>query len=598
MAVAALDMFSGQGRSRTKKIPKSNLQSHYQFAFWSFEDGKRIAVPVGGVRSDKRSEYALISTAIKNEGSGTETLVWLHFDLDFKRADKKWVCDGKLDWPRIAATLQADVPELLSYLSYAVRSTSGQGLSLVLAISPLELIDETSEVQRLAFRLQAMIIRILNFYEMGADEGARGLKRLMPNMFRADRVLDQAEFVQQTIQKNRPRVIQKLLYALRFHPAMKPKNKRDRSDILWPDIRVELPCARLYGDLLDTAGPWGTEQRTAQEIISRYGMSKNTVYKLISDPPKWLGVERLTGGEGYRLTIRPTREMTDRAYDLLENGGEGQRKGILPAFSAAAISAPENVCDGGRNQWLVSVVLACKWKGIDRCALHEGLKKLIPLVSGWQRSRTLTRELKSIVRSLYHHRSSRMGSNPDLILPEWLCEALLPAAQKTFSQNFYKKGAEGSHVPTLDLLELPKCPFEVVSTKPVFPPLPSGGWPVGSGGGLGPRRGGDDAGRGSEATGCNAVFLVSTVGRDPQPEPLPEDREPAARNPVLSAESGSDDTFLQLSGSALSGAFSKALMRSALIAAEKVRILTLVTSETDPGIKDQLRRRWLSKLNS
>jgi len=37
-------------------------------------------------------------------------------------------------------------------------------------------------------------------------------------------------------------------------------------------------------------------------------------------------------------------------------------------------------------------------------------------------------------------------------------------------------------------------------------------------------------------------------------------------------------------------------MRSSLSAAEKARILTVVTSETDPAAKERLRREWLLKL--
>ncbi|HYX36613.1 MAG TPA: hypothetical protein VE954_26180 [Oligoflexus sp.] len=422
MAAAAIDReYEGQGRPRKKKFPQTSNPSHYQFALWSYEDGKRIAVPVGGVRSDKRAEYPLISTTIMNEGTRTETLIWLHFDLDFKRADKKWIRDGKMDWPTIGATLTEDVPMFLRYLAYVVRSSGGKGLSLVLAISPLELIDETGDVQKLAFKVQNMVIRILSYNGMGADEGARGLKRLMPNMLRSDRVLDQAEFVQQMIQKRRPRVLQNLLYALRFHPALRSQNKQDRDDILWPDTRVEKPLARLYADLLDSVGPWGTEQMRAREIMARYGISKNTVYKLLANPPKWLGVERLIA-EGIRLTIRPDRSLTDRAYTLIETRTSSNRQ--LPRIWT--IESPENVRAGERNQWLVSLIVCCKKKGFGQVETRAALSRIITRVPGWQKSQSLTRGLSSILRSLYHHRSSLKGTLPDLELPGWLIEALQP----------------------------------------------------------------------------------------------------------------------------------------------------------------------------
>ncbi|MDQ3232587.1 MAG: hypothetical protein M3Q07_12265, partial [Pseudobdellovibrionaceae bacterium] len=435
MIVAAMDrVYEGQGRPRKKKMAVSDLPSHYQFAHWAYDDGKRFAVPVGGVRKDKRSEYPLISTTIMNEGTGTETLIWLHFDLDFKRALKKWIRDGKLDWPTIAATLAADAPIILRYLSHVVRSSGGHGLSLALAISPLELIDETTDVQKLAFKVQDMIIRILNHHGMGADEGARGLKRLMPNMFRQERVLDQADFVQALIQKKRPRVLQNLFYALRFHPALREKNKRDRDDILWPDKRVEKPLARLYTDILDEAGPWGSVQMSAGGIIQKYGISKNTVYKFLSDPPKWLGIEALVG-EGYRLTIRPVRELTDRAHELLAGTTISAWKHIVH------ISMPEAVEKGERNHWLVSIILICKWKGVGQRDLRKALDQIIKRVPGWQKSQSLTQNLGSIVRSLYHHRSSLKGKSPDQILPEWLLAALQPAKPNRLSQKIPEKGS-------------------------------------------------------------------------------------------------------------------------------------------------------------
>ncbi|HYX39117.1 MAG TPA: hypothetical protein VE954_38935 [Oligoflexus sp.] len=359
----------------------------------------------------------------------------------------------------------------------------------MLAISPLELIAETGDIQKLAFKLQFMVIGILNFYGMGADEGARGLKRLMPNMFQADRVLDHCEFTEAVIQKKRPRVIQNLLHALRFHPALKPQNKRDREDILWNDIRVELPCARLYTDLLDSVGPWGTEQVSAALIMQRYRISKNSVYKFLSDPPKWLNVEPIRG-EGFRLTIRSTSELTNRAYALLETGGEGRAKGSFASFTAASICAPGQVRDGERNQWLVSVVLACKWKGIDRARLLLVLKSLLKRVPHYHESRSLTRELPAIVRSLYHHRSGLRGRNPELILPEWLSEELNPTKPKQTSQIFSRKGSSvagfGAAVSDPVIVRAPDLMTAWV-IEAAAPSASSGARPVRFGGRPGPR---------------------------------------------------------------------------------------------------------------
>ncbi len=91
------EAFEGQGRFRKKRESKTRIPSHYQFANWAFKEGKRFAVPVGGVSKEKRAEYSLISTTIKNASTATETLIWLHFDLDYKRAAKKWRSNEMLD---------------------------------------------------------------------------------------------------------------------------------------------------------------------------------------------------------------------------------------------------------------------------------------------------------------------------------------------------------------------------------------------------------------------------------------------------------------------------------------------------------------------
>ncbi len=444
--------FDGQGRCRKKKDVRTKARSHYQFANWSYDaEGKRAAVPIYGNQSDKRSSFPLICTTIKNEGTGTETLVWIHFDLDYKRADKKWRSDEKLDWPKISETLRSEVPALFQYITGVTRSSGGKGLGLMLSISPLELIEETKDIQKLAFRLQAWIIDILNYYGMGADKGASGLKRLMPNIFNSERLLDRDEVTEAIIQTKRPRVIQDLLFKLRFHTALKLPCKRERSDLLWPDIRVEESCARLYMDLLDRVGPWGSEQLSAQNLISQYGLAKNTAYKLLANPPKWL-ISHPVQGEGYRISIYPSRELTDRALELLS--GRGVRKGQprLSSFNVALISAPEEVEAGERNSWLVSVVLGCKWKGIAQAEVLRALKEAVKRVPSYRSSRSLRGDMQRIIRSLYAHDPcprNKEGSSPHLVLADWLQDILLLNKPKRLSQKISMKGtSEAGSQPT------------------------------------------------------------------------------------------------------------------------------------------------------
>jgi hypothetical protein len=388
----------------------------------------------------------------------------------------------------------------------------------------------------------------------------------MPNIFQPDRMVDRDEVTEAIIQTKRPRVIQTLLFDLRFHPALKAPKKASRSDLLWRDIRVELPCARLYTDLLDSVGPWGSEQRTVKELINSYGISKNTVYKFLDQCPEWLSVEHISG-EGYRLTIRPTRQLTDRAYTLLETGGEGNRQGCFPSFATASISAPENVRAGERNQWLVSLVLACKWKGIPRADLLDALKHLVRQVPAYQSSRSLTRELTGIVRSLYHHRSSRLGSTPELILPDWFDKDISPSASKTFSQNFVMKGTctqvlkfscqPGSCLTQSQSIES-ELPLSTEILKSSISRSP-GQMSAGVQGGLGP----DFLSLQSSGEGFNRTVEDCSLAK---PENCPE-----------ISEIKHEDSESLPSGSAVRAAFSRALVKSICSTAEKSRILSEVS---------------------
>lgn len=585
--------FDGQGRCRKKKGVRTKARSHYQFATWSYdEEGKRAAVPIYGNQSDKRSSFPLICTTIKNEGTGTETLVWIHFDLDYKRADKKWRSDEKLDWPKISETLRSEVPALFQYITGVTRSSGGKGLGLMLSISPLELIEETKDIQKLAFRLQAWIIDILNYYGMGADKGASGLKRLMPNIFNPDRFLDRDEVTEAIIQTKRPRVIQDLLFKLRFHTALKPIGKRERSDLLWPDIRVEESCARLYMDLLDRVGPWGSQQLSAQNLIDQYGLAKNTAYKLLANPPKWL-ISHPVQGEGYRITIYPSRELTDRALELLSGRGVKKGQPRLPSFVVALISAPEEVEAGERNSWLVSVVLGCKWKGIAQAEVLGALKAAVKRVPSYRSSRSLRGDMQRIIRSLYAREPSsknKEGSSPHLVLADWLQDLLLLNKPKRLSQKIAMKGTSvaGSQPTASSSFGAESFSASTGRSTELFGPefesqdllFHLEGFQAGVRGALAPQ----DAHAGSENRLRNALDK-------PQPDGVSLKPLPQIVSPTFLTSPGEKDGFqdpLQnhespplkalgfLSRQALKLAFSKALLKSSLSAAEKGQTLETV----------------------
>lgn len=429
----------GEGRCRKGRAPATKAKSHYQFAEWVIRDGYREGRPAVAVKFATRSRYPLISTVVINASTGTETLLWMHFDLDYERASKQWKKAGLLDWPTIAAVLEAELPEFYKHVTAVTRSSGGRGLALALAISPLELTTETSQIQYLAYRLQSCLISILNFYGLGADPGAKGLKRLMPNFFQESRVIDRDQITESIIQSNRPRVIQNLLYSVRFHRALKPKNKRDRDDILWSDKRVERSCAQLYIDILEEFGPWGSMLILGKDFIKNYRMSKNTGYKFLKNPPSWLAIEKIRG-EGYRISLKAKKSLTDRARDLLDGPTSTVARAILPSLKGILLTHPTSIVKGQRNQWLVSAALTLKWKGISFVEALNAIKEASEKVPTFKSSQSLSRDLERIVTSIFSNREETYASQVDLIIPSWLENEIKKLRENFVSQIFIKKG--------------------------------------------------------------------------------------------------------------------------------------------------------------
>ena len=439
------------GRHRKWTGPKSKQQSRFQFSRWTqTPEGGFIASPREGAPKSMRKDYPLISTAILNPSTGTETLVWLHFDLDFEKADKTWCEDDVLCWRKISEALAAETPVFFKYLTRVTRSSGGRGLSLALAVSPVELIEETGHVQYLAHLLQSRMIQIMRFLGLGADEGARGLNRLMPNPFRESHVVDFNEIMEWDVQVKRPRVIQEMLIAISRHKAFRPQPKREQKDLLWPNARVEPACARLYLDILDEAGPWGSMQLSFKEFCT-YGFSRNTAYKILAAPPRWLKCEAIAG-EGYRLSLCAEKALSDRAA-LVKDGlqaSAAEPEGQSINMSQTYLSAPERVLPGERNRWLVSLALCSKWKGIDLEAALKALKSAAQRVPSYDSSLSLTREFGRIVGSIYRHSKESFGQDPLSELPRWLEKEVGSfQKEKSLSQVFVKKGSEASRAEGL-----------------------------------------------------------------------------------------------------------------------------------------------------
>lgn len=604
--------FDGNGRHRITKAWLTELKSIYQFSdFMCDSEGRRYALPTQGCRKEFRDLPTLICTAVLNRATGTETVLFLHFDLDYKRADDKWKKNGKLDWGLIGNHLREAIPVFFKYSVFITESTGGQGLAVALAISPLELIPSTTNVQQMALKAQAQLIQALNFYGLGADPGATGLRRLMPNFFKLDRRVDENLMMLQHVQTKRPRVLLEILCALRVHPALQEVPKKKRMDeFLWPDIRLEKPLAQLYLDLLDDVGPWGSEQTTAQTLIKRLGVSKTSIYKILNTPPGWLRITPVPG-EGYRLQVIPSESLTNRAYTVLSMGNSSERKSykaVPVSFHTLALPPPERVVQGERNTWLKDMLLALKWKGIAQQEASSVAQKLIPRVPGWRGSKSLGRDFKAIIKSIYRNRPGTYGSKPNLALPDWLDESLYSTTTKQISHIFPKKGAVGSHSPAHCHLETEATLFDVFSSVDIpssqdlkFPAEPS----LSSRNGVRPE--GPGAGQAPGSVVVTGMLEFNRAGC----ESLSSDRSDAVVNPSPRDDDeahASEDckTALRISESWSGGAeissadfkalqprFGRWLTQAKLPVKEKVR---LGTWAIDPDIPVSIRSQQMLEL--
>lgn len=558
----------GEGRKRrnNRKSAVQGPSGCYQFSKFKMRAGKREALPVYRCSFSLRPEQQLISTAVINPTTGTETLLFLHFDLDYARADDRWKKDGKLDWGPMGNLLRSEVPVLSSYIAFVTRSTGEKGLSIALAISPLELIEDTAGVQSLAAKVQAMGIQVLNYYGMGADKGAKGLKRLMPNFFDTERRVDGDEAFANAVHSKRPRVLQNVMYELFVHPGTQRLAKKNRTnEVLWPDRRLEKPLAGFYLDMLDSVGPFGTEQLTAHGLTKRVGISKTSAYKILQSHLPWLKVTPIQG-EGYRLQIIPTDTLTDRAHDVLSRSKPASDNSS-PSFHTLALPAPERVQDGERNTWLKGVALALKWRGVEEYEAHPAVEKLVMRVPGWRSSASLGRNYAAIVASIYRNRATTFGSNPGLTLPDWLEESLFFSTPKVVSHTFTKKGDEVSRVLDCDLetkqlsneVTVSRSRAAAVPSSPAESPSPSHGWLAET-----PLVAEDSAGLNTEP--CPGAVCASPAGV----EKVPDDTEVRRR-------------------------FHKALLRSRLSAIEKKAVLSKVLS-LEGSERFSAFLNWIQKL--
>lgn len=403
-------------------------KSHYQFKIWLYDDAgsRRGAVVVRPIRRDCAD---LVNTCYRNPATGTATLYSIVWDLDAHRADERWKTRcGKLNWKKIKKFLFSEYPEFAQYILAAIRSTSGKGIALAIAISPMELVTETQRAQNAARVLQNKILVLLNQVGLGADPGALGLERDFPNWHDAARLLYINKMVMPAVQASYERtpVVTNLLEYLKRFSFLSYQRKSERNDLLYPDIRAEEKLAKLYAHALNdwhTNGNCASGYLSTQEIRSLTGLSKPFLLKFLRTAPSWLDAEWLGKNEGWNLTVNLDPKLTHRAFELIS--GLRAYPTEAGAFNGP-LKHPSDVEDGERNEWLTQALLMLKHNGSAEQTAHELIRAHIKSIPGWETSRNC-QQVEQIIRSIYGNKRHLFGIKLGCA-PSWLLNPIQPIA--------------------------------------------------------------------------------------------------------------------------------------------------------------------------
>lgn len=480
----AVNAFSGQGRRfRKSRREVARMRSHYRHANWQRNEAglrapmeldfnkwsrQRASIYLLGVHSRQipheewlyALRYAeahsnpehtdLIHTTYRNKSSGTLTCHTIAFDLDYGKAADAYKRDGRLHWPAMFEVLLRREPVLARRIGEVAYSSSGQGLGLALPVSPIELETEGSRVvEDMAYKLQARLIRIFNYYGFGADTSAKGLSRWMPNFRNPKKFVDGNTVARSMANNRRDQVIRELLNATDDHPALDyvPK-KSHKDDFIYHYAPVEKGLSKLYMHLLDDVGLHDSLQISIKMLTHLTGVSDKTLRKVLKEGLCWLDARHVNLREGWRLTLRPTPELTKRARSLASGGkGAGANEPMR-----RILCHPSDVGDGDRYAWRGNVLLAMKLRGLDEQAAVRVLGLLRDLVPDGVRSRSLTSNLKAGVKSFWTKRLFDkqgfpvLGSRPHMPVPDWLEEAIGCDLANQTRKQIHRKDPFGSSV--------------------------------------------------------------------------------------------------------------------------------------------------------
>lgn len=385
-------------------LAAKKLRSHYVLRNWSWDNGERGEPK----RAKNRYRADLIETFYQNPATGTKTAHTLTLDLDWDKADPVWLTDGILDASKILEHLRQEEPEIAESITELVKSSSGRGLGVAIAISPIDVYrPAAARISQLANLVQERLIRIFNHYGLGADPAANGLCRTMPNFLNPRKLVYSNPSRRKSVDRAGVPVIQDLLRITNNHSLLKSKDH-----LLWPHRGVERKLAKIYKHLESKSS---CVSMTTDELCEFTGLSRVTALKVLNSPPRWLIVSpRESKFDPWELWLHPKFDLLERAEELLS----GPVK--LGKRARYCLDMPDQVEKGYRNKWVKTVCLILKWTGTSQADAERIMEALVKLVPQWQTSNSCKRFL-SILRSIYCYRPNYRR---EILLPDWLFQWL------------------------------------------------------------------------------------------------------------------------------------------------------------------------------
>jgi hypothetical protein len=407
---------------------------HYEYKSWTVNaKGERIARKFYG--KDARKNADLASNCYRNS-NGLETAFGIVFDLDAHRAKDCWIdADGKLDWSLIFPAIEKEIPEVAKLICHAVRSTGGKGLGLIMAINPMPVTVSTEPNQKSALKLQGRLLAVFENMGLGADFGARGVCRDLPNFNNPDKIVYLNNSPRRELESSGRPVITEL------HKLLNARDRAARvAERIYNDERVEKGLARLVLWLLGAVrfdkfwkfegqsydqtfkhvpylSGWSVSAKLT-ELCALTGLSDAFLRKYLKNPPKWLKATHHEG-EGWSLSVPLSKEvpwLQERSLYLLQKTQDLTGK---VSFDPNEICLPWWVQDGERNAWIVRLALIYKWAGYSMESTIEKVLLRIQAIPGAETSRNC-KQMRAIVRSLYRRTPDTLGALDWKALPDWI----------------------------------------------------------------------------------------------------------------------------------------------------------------------------------